>query len=207
MWRNCLCDFEYPLQLSNTCANFFKILPSFCLFPRHPQATAVPVYNSNPSRTRHFRAYPSPLFAWFARPVACFGLAWSKELLWSTVSTLPAGRANLIHFSTVSSAHTLYMYSSSSPVHIYASPSSGEAYRDRQLTTNFEVWVEIFCVPTCFHVRIPKPCLSVCPSVCPYPEKRNLHSFVNISPTLVIDASMERSSRVLQHGNQNLIFF
>ena len=45
--------------------------------------------------------------------------------------------------------------------HFYASPSSGEAYRDRQLTTNFEFWVEIFCVPTCFHMRIPKPCLSV----------------------------------------------
>ena len=29
----------------------------------------------------------------------------------------------------------------------------------------------------------------------------NHHSFVNISPTLVIDTSMERSSRVLQHGN------
>ena len=49
----------------------------------------------------------------------------------------------------------------------YASPSSGEAYRDPRLTTNFELWVEIFCVPTCFHKRIPKPCLSVCPSVCP----------------------------------------
>ena len=47
----------------------------------------------------------------------------------------------------------------------YASPTSGEAYRNRQLTTNFEFWVEIFCVPTCFHVRIPKPCLSVCLSV------------------------------------------
>ena len=43
----------------------------------------------------------------------------------------------------------------------YASPSSGEAYRDRRLTTNFELWVEIFCVPTCFHMRIPKLCLSV----------------------------------------------
>ena len=31
-------------------------------------------------------------------------------------------------------------------------------------------------------------------SVCPYPEKINHHSFVNISPTLVIDTSMERSS-------------
>ena len=38
--------------------------------------------------------------------------------------------------------------------------------RDRRLTINFEHWVEIFCVPTCFHMRIPNPCLSVCPSVC-----------------------------------------
>ena len=92
--------------------------------------------------------------------------------------------------------------------HIYASPTSGEAYRDRRLTTNFELWVEIFCVPTCFHVRIPKPCLSVRPSGCPHPEKRNHLSFVNISPTLVIDASMGRSSRVLQHGNPKIwIFF
>ena len=97
----------------------------------------------------------------------------------------------------------------------YASPSSEEAYRDRRLTTNFELWVKFFCVPTCFHVRIPKPCLSVrlsirlsiCPSVCQHPEKRNHHSFVNISPTLVIDASMERFSRVLQHGNPKNWFF
>ena len=88
--------------------------------------------------------------------------------------------------------------------HFYASPTSGEAYRDRWLTTNFELWVEIFCVPTCFHVRIPKPRLSVCP----HPEKRYHHSFVNISPTLVIDTSMERSSRVLHHGNPKIwIFF
>ena len=40
-------------------------------------------------------------------------------------------------------------------------PSSGDAYSDRTLFLNFELWVEIFCVPTCFHVRIPKPCLSV----------------------------------------------
>ena len=32
----------------------------------------------------------------------------------------------------------------------------------------------------------------------------NHHSFVNISPTLVIDTSMERSSRVLQHGNPKI---
>ena len=89
---------------------------------------------------------------------------------------------------------------------IYASPSSGEAYRNRRLTTNFELWVEIFCVPTCFHVRIPKPCLSVRPSVSPHPEKGNPLSFVNISPTLVIDTSMERSSRVLQHGNPKIWF-
>ena len=51
-------------------------------------------------------------------------------------------------------------------------------------------------------------CLSVRLSICPYPEKRNHHSFVNISPTLVIDTSMGRSSRVLHHGNQKIwIFF
>ena len=91
--------------------------------------------------------------------------------------------------------------------HHYASPSSGEVYRDRQLTTNFEFWVEIFCVPTCFHMRIPKPCLSICLSSCPYPEKRKHPSFVNISPTLVIDTSIEWSSRVLQHGNPKIWFF
>ena len=32
-------------------------------------------------------------------------------------------------------------------------------------------------------------------------------SFVNISPTLVIDTSMERSSRVLQHGNPKIWIF
>ena len=32
-------------------------------------------------------------------------------------------------------------------------------------------------------------------------------SFVNISPTLVIDTSMERSSRVLHHGNPKIWFF
>ena len=32
-------------------------------------------------------------------------------------------------------------------------------------------------------------------------------SFVNISPTLVIDTSMERSSRVLHHGNLKIRFF
>ena len=44
---------------------------------------------------------------------------------------------------------------------IYASPSSGDVNSDRQLTPNFELRVEIFCVPTCFHMRIPKSRLSV----------------------------------------------
>ena len=41
---------------------------------------------------------------------------------------------------------------------------------------------------------------------CPYSEKRNRPGFVNISPTLVIDASTERSSRVLQHGTKKIDF-
>ena len=49
--------------------------------------------------------------------------------------------------------------------------------------------------------------LSVRLSICPYPEKRNHHSFVNIGPTLVIDTSMERSSRVLHHGSPKIWFF
>ena len=44
-------------------------------------------------------------------------------------------------------------------------------------------------------------------SICPYPEKRNHRIFVNISPTIVIDTSMDRSSRVLQHGNIKICFF
>ena len=59
----------------------------------------------------------------------------------------------------------------------------------------------------CRHVSIWGFQKRVCPSVCPHPEKRNHHSFVNISPTLVIDASMERSSRVLHHGNPKIWFF
>ena len=47
---------------------------------------------------------------------------------------------------------------------------------------------------------------------CPYPEfpyaeNKNQPSFVNISPTLVIDTSTDRSSRVLQQGNQKFWFF
>ena len=40
-------------------------------------------------------------------------------------------------------------------------PVLREANKDRQLTTDFELLVEIFCEPTCFHMRISKPCLSV----------------------------------------------
>ena len=47
---------------------------------------------------------------------------------------------------------------------------------------------------------------------CPYPEfpyaeKKNRPGFVNINPTLIIDASMEWSSRVLQHGTKKFLFF
>ena len=42
---------------------------------------------------------------------------------------------------------------------------------------------------------------------CPYAEKRNRPGFVDISPTLVIDTSTERSLRVLYHGNQKCDFF
>ena len=60
----------------------------------------------------------------------------------------------------------------------------------------------------CRHVSIwgfqNRVCLSVCLSICPYPEKRNHPGFVNISPTLEIVTSMEMSSRVLHHGNQKI---
>ena len=63
----------------------------------------------------------------------------------------------------------------------------------------------------CRHVSIwgfqNRVCLSVRLSICPYPRKRNHPSFVNVSPTLVIDTSMERSSRVLHHGNPKIWFF
>ena len=86
----------------------------------------------------------------------------------------------------------------------------GEAYRDRRLTTNFELWVEFFLCTEfpCEDSKTVSVCLSVRLSIYPYPEKRNHHSFVNISPTLVIDTSVERSSRLLHHRNpKNLIFF
>ena len=85
----------------------------------------------------------------------------------------------------------------------YASPTSVDAYNDRQLSNNNWALSWNFCVLTCFHMRIPKPCLSVCP----HPEKRNHPRFVNIITTLVIDTSMERSSWVLHHGNPKIWIF
>ena len=61
-------------------------------------------------------------------------------------------------------------------------------------------------VSVCLSVR-PSVCPSVRPSVCPHPEKGNPLSFVNISPTIVIDASMERFSRVLHNGNPKILIF
>ena len=40
-----------------------------------------------------------------------------------------------------------------------------------------------------------------------YPKKRNHLGFIDISPPLLIDTSMERSSRVLQHGSPTIFFF
>ena len=59
----------------------------------------------------------------------------------------------------------------------------------------------------CRHVSIWGFQNPVCLSICPYPEKRNYPGFVNISLTLIIDTSMERSSRVLHHGNTKIWFF
>ena len=53
-------------------------------------------------------------------------------------------------------------------------------------------------------------CLSVRPSVrTPRKEISSNHpSFINVSPAVVIDTSMERSSRVLHHENPKIgIFF
>ena len=38
-------------------------------------------------------------------------------------------------------------------------------------------------------------------------QPSDLPSFVNISPTVVIDTSIERSLRVLQHGNLKMLFY
>ena len=43
--------------------------------------------------------------------------------------------------------------------------------------------------------------------ICLLTKSWNHLNFVNISPSLVIDTSMERSSRVLHHGNPKIWFF
>ena len=58
---------------------------------------------------------------------------------------------------------SLHLILSKPSIPNYASPTSGEAYRDRRLTTNFELWVEIFCVYM-FPCEDSKT-VSVCPSV------------------------------------------
>ena len=83
------------------------------------------------------------------------------------------------------------------------SPSSGEAYRDRRLTTNFELSFELkFFV--CRHVSIwgfrNRVCLSV-PREKKSPWLRQYQSYISI------DTSMERSSRVLYHENPKSLIF
>ena len=78
-------------------------------------------------------------------------------------------------------------------LNFYPSPSSGEAYRDWRLSTNFDFWIKIFCVPTCFHVRIPKPCLSVCT-----PRKE-----ITLASSISV---LHKSLWELYHGNPNINF-
>ena len=80
---------------------------------------------------------------------------------------------------------------------IYASSSSKDAYCDRQLTPNFELLAEVFVYR---HVSI----WGFRNNVCPSPEKSP--SFINISLSVLIPIWMERSSRVLKHGNLNIWF-
>ena len=84
---------------------------------------------------------------------------------------------------------------------IYASPSSGEAYSDRQLTPNFELWVEFFFV--CRHVSI----WGFRNLVCPYPEKKYHPCFDNTSPTVVNVTWLERSLKVLKHGTNKIYIY
>ena len=51
------------------------------------------------------------------------------------------------------------------------------------------------------------PCEDSKNRVCPYPEKKNHLSFVNISPTLVIDTSMERFHEYYTIETQKFYFF
>ena len=124
--------------------------------------------------------------------------------------TLPRNSKNL---SLVSSTkHLLWVYvtvrlgiqSFREVINYYAPPSSWEAYRDRQLTTNFEL--KFFVCHVLYAICFVFSMWGFQNPVCLYPEKRNHLSFVNISPTLVIDTSMKRSSQVLRHRNPKIWF-
>ena len=78
--------------------------------------------------------------------------------------------------------------------------SSGDAYKNRQLTPNFELWVEFF---VCRHVSL----WGFRIRVCPYPEKRNHPSFISIIPTLVIDTSLESLHEYYSMETQKFDFF
>ena len=80
--------------------------------------------------------------------------------------------------------------------YFYASLSSEDACSDWQLTFNFELWIEIFCVPTCFHMRIPKLCLSV-----PQENKSPLlHPYQSYTSNWCINRKVFTSTYLLQHG-------
>ena len=68
------------------------------------------------------------------------------------------------------------------------------AYSDPQLTPNFVfwLWAEIFCVSTCFYIRIPKFSLSV------RTKKKITISYFNISPTLVNDRYCRRQNKCIK---------
>ena len=101
-------------------------------------------------------------------------------------------------------SHSLLRFLESNCIFI-ASPLFGDAYNDRQLTLNLELWVKIFLCVDMFPYE-DSEIVSVRLSVRSYPEKINHPSFVNISPTIVIDTSMERSSQILKHGRQKFEF-
>ena len=94
------------------------------------------------------------------------------------------------------------VYAISSSQDYNASPSFGDAYNNRQLTPNFELKFFVYR-----HVSMWGIWNGFSLSICLYPEKRNHPCFDNISPTLVIDTSMKRSLRALQHGNPKNWFF
>ena len=81
-------------------------------------------------------------------------------------------------------------------------------FRDRQLTTNFELWVEIFCVPMFLFMWEFKN--SVClPIASPSVRTPRKKTFVNISPTLANNWYIKRmiSMSTTAWKPKNLIFF